>query len=185
MVKLGRNKRQFGVLAASAALVMGLVAPLHAAEWKILAPKGSEFSASLPGAPKLDKKVEKEKTGTTTTNYDWSLEAENAYYLVGYQEHPAAAARLVKADAILDETIKGFTGGNNKGQINTVKKLKLNGFAGREIKATMPDGVQLQAKLFWVKRRLYMAMAGFPTADATAAKDATKFLNSFKLLGKP
>lgn len=179
------RQMKFGVRVLGAVLCASLAAPLHAAEWKTLAPKGSRFSASLPGAARLDKKVEKEKNGAITTNYDWSLEAENAYYMVGYQEHAPAAARLVNADAILDETIKGFTGGNNKGQINTVKKLKLNGFAGREIKATMPDGVQLQAKLFWVKRRLYMAMAGFPTADATAAKDATKFLSSFKLLGKP
>ncbi|MDF2439385.1 MAG: hypothetical protein JWN98_369 [Abditibacteriota bacterium] len=184
-LRLHKHDVKMGWLAVSTAFMMGLAAPLHAAEWKTLTPKGGDFSATLPGTPKLEKTVDKDKDGDVTTNHDWSLEAENAYYMVSFQEHPAATARLINPEGMLDESVKGITEGDKKAKITSIKKFKVNGFPGREVKATLADGVQLQAKVFWVKRRLYMAMAGFPTANAAAAKDAAKFLTSFKLLAKP
>lgn len=180
---------QFAVLAAIILLETMLVLPLRAAAgktlWKTVAPKGAGFSIAMPDTPKANKLVEKDKAGAVTTNYDWSLEGETAYYMVSNQEHPAAVARLVKPDAMLDEALEGISGGENKGKIISFKKITLNGFPGREVKATLPNGVQLQSKFFWVKHRLYIAMTGYPTIDPAAAKDATKFLNSFKLLARP
>ena len=184
-MRLAKRKAKIGTLLTVATLLAIFATPLHAAVWKTLAPKDGGFTIGMPGTPKATKTAEKDQDGEVTTNYDWSLESETTYYMVGYQEHPVVATRLVNPDAILDEAITGLTGGKNKSKNNSVKKLKLNGAAGREVSVTTPDGVQLHGKVFWVKRRLYMAMAGFPSGDANAAKDATRFLNSFKLSSKP
>jgi hypothetical protein len=156
----------------------------QAAPWKTIAPKNANFSVSLPGTPKATKNVDKDKDGSVTTDYDWSLEQGVNFYMVGYQEHPASTAKLMNGDALLDEVVKSMMG-ESKGKITRQKKIALSGFPGREVMATTPDGVALAAKLFWAKNRLYLLMGGHPTKDAAAAKNTNTFLQSFKLQVKP
>jgi hypothetical protein len=171
------RSQSFGVCAVAGALLFSAQSAF-AAPWKTVAPKGAGFSVSMPGTPKASKTVDKDKDGSITTDYDWTLETDTSLFMVGYQEHPAATARLLNGEALLEEVVKGMMGA--KGKILSNKKVTLNGFPGREVKATADEGVLLNAKLYWVKNRLYMVMAGIPK-NAVATKHATKFLQSFKL----
>ncbi len=174
------RSHSFGVWAVAGAMLFS-AQTAFAAPWKTLSPKGGQFSVSMPGTPKASKTVDKDKDGGITTDYDWTLETDTSLYMVGYQEHPAATARLLNGDALLEEVVKGMMA--DKGKILSNKKVTLAGFPGREVKADAGEGVQLNAKLYWVKNRLYMVMAGSPK-NAAAAKNANTFLQSFKLLGR-
>lgn len=154
----------------------------QAAPWKKFAPKDGGFSILLPGTPKEERKVHKDPDGTTTTDQDYTLETSDRLYMIGYQEHDATVAKLINASALLDEMVKTVAK-EAGGTLRKQSKITLNGFAGREVVATIAGSGTIRFRVFWTGRRLYTAMAAFPNSPG-GLRDAARFLGSMTLAKK-
>lgn len=137
----------------------------------------------MPGAPKAERKVSKDKDGAQTVDQDYELETAEALFKIGYQEHDAQMARGLDIAALLDEVAKAAVkemGGQNV----KPRPVTLNGFPGRDVTAQVDQGGEtgtVRLRVFWAGRRLYLQMAAFADSPQNKA-DADKFVSSLKLL---
>ena len=151
--------------------------------WKDYSFPAGRFSVSLPGTPK-------EESQTTSTalgpleNHIITLETDEVIYMASYLDIPVSIA---DPDAIK----KALDGGRDRALANIKGEKKLlseteisiDGFAGRELRISLPNDILLRARFYLVKQRLYQILVLVSATEADA-KDVIRFLDSFKLMSQ-
>ncbi len=178
-LRLHLSSRRFGFALCAFLFLLLSSTPSRAATWKKFAPPGGQFSVLLPGVPKGERKINKDKDGTQTIDQDYTLETADRLYMIGYQEHDAEVAKFINVAALLDEMVKTVAR-EASGKLKSRRTLRVNGFDGREVVAAIEGGGTLRFRVFWTGRRLYTALAAFPKR-AGANADALRFLQSLSL----
>lgn len=110
-----------------------------------------------------------------------AAEKDGASFVVSYVDYPAGSLGQKPPDQAFQDIIDG-TVGNVQGTLRSADPISLGGTAGREVLIDVPEqNVAVHERIFLVGDRLYQVMYGGPKGTESA-KDATAFLDSFKLL---
>jgi hypothetical protein len=154
----------------------GLLAQRNAQPtWSKFSPKDGNFSVLMPGKPK-----EEQKTGTSpdepVEDRTYSVETKEGLFIVAYADFAQDIAQANPKD-VLDEVTKGFATGGTK--VVSQREISLNGTPGREVEYTVAAGLNAQARIFLVDKRLYLVQV-----VTTKNEDRQRFLNSFQLIKK-
>jgi hypothetical protein len=149
-----------------------------AQEWKEFSSPECRCSAQFPGAPQPRTQPLQSKYGSHEAKM-WILDVPgNAFFALFYMDYPKDSFAKAKPEDLLadarDEAVK-----NVKGKLVSETKITMNGYPGREFKIASPGALNLHARIFLAKERLYQVIAVVPEARDSAG-DAKKFLDSFK-----
>ena len=164
------------------ALVVALAMPLQAGEaqksgWKEFQSKEGGFSVLMPGTPVEQEQSAGSRIGPIRSRM-FVVDRGASGFIAGYDDYPEAALkqdskRLI--DGKRDAIVAGM-----KGKLLDQRGLKQGGYPGQEIAIKMPDGSVYKARIFLVKRKLCLAAAVVPEAQANS-KDVKTFLDSFQV----
>ncbi len=167
------------------ALLLGMVLLLTLSAcggggWKEHRSNEGGFAVSTPGEMTRRTDVLTTPVGPLpSVGYIYSSSDRRTSYGVDYADYPANVARGIDPerllDAVADELVRKVQG----------RQLQRGGLAiernpGREMTVAAPGGF-VRARIFLVGQRQYQVVAVTPD-ERTGAKDAEKFLNSFKLV---
>jgi hypothetical protein len=151
------------------------------ANWKEFVSAAGGFSILFPGAP--SNSVQKIEGG----EIHFHRLRTQAEYSVIYADSPAPIESEETARNVLDGGAQGAVA-SLSGELLELKEITLVAHPGRALKAKLPDGKILRARMFLVRQRLYQiaittpAESGSPVEQTTFYElAASKFLNSFKL----
>ena len=136
----------------------------------------------MPGKTTIKTNAVPTELGEIKAHITSATQGESAF-LVIYADYPES---VLKADpqSILAGARSGAVKRMN-GQLQSEKKITLNGFAGREFAATAVVGQEkkkmfVRARLYLARRRLYQLIVVGP--EKTKPTDAIKtFFDSFKI----
>jgi hypothetical protein len=164
------------------ALVVALAMPLQAGEaqksgWKAFQSQEGGFSVLMPGTPVEQEQSVDSRIGPIRSRM-FFVDRGVSGFIVGYDDYPEAVLkqdpkRLI--DGKRDAIVAGMGG-----KLLDQRALKQDEYPGQEIAAEMPDGSVYKARMFLVRRRLYLAAAVVPEAQADS-EDVKTFLDSFKV----
>jgi hypothetical protein len=140
------------------------------------------FSILMPGMPKgRSEKVPSPLGELTVKGFVVETNQGKAAWMVTSTDYPAGTVKADNQDAILDGVVKGSTEGV-KGKLLTQSKITLGKkHPGRSMQTDVPNTGIYHARVYLVGDRLYQVIMLGPKELATSP-DATKFLDSFKLL---
>lgn len=122
------------------------------------------------------------KTGDLTVTMKMvAAEKNGASFVVSYADYPAGSLSRKSPDQAFQDIVDG-TVGNVQGTLRSADPISLGATAGRVVLIDVPaQNVAVNERIFLVGDRLYQVMYGGPKGTESA-KDATAFLDSFKLL---
>lgn len=161
----------------SMVVVAGLASLAAADEWKPYTSTAGRYSASFPGTPKeVTQRMETEIGGIDATIA--SLESNNAFFAIAYNDYPREKMGNLTPDQLLDNARKGAVD-KVKGKLVSEKKVTASGYPGRELQIEAPGGLHITEHVYLVKTRLYQILVVTPSAGANS-DDVKKFLDSFK-----
>ena len=156
----------------------------EAGTWIKAAPATKGFTILLPGKPA---EASQAVTGRPELeNFTLTLETSLAGYVVSYVPFPSEVTDPAAVKEILD---RGRDGGlaSSKGTLVSEKEIKLNDYPGREWLINLPGNLQVTARAYWVKRRLYQTVFVALPSNSSPEKmkltqeAKTRFLDSFTL----
>jgi len=162
---------------------LALVSALEAAHWKrYQSPKG-QFSIEMPGSPKISHESTKTAAGripeeiAEVKNSTLDLTAE-------YSDLPGIAVFFGGTKTILRKASDGVVKHAHGTEISH-RKLKKDGYDGREVQYKAPDKKSKRTilgtvHLYMVKKRLYVLEAK-TYQDKPDKKGIQRFLDSFRL----
>ncbi len=148
------------------------------------------FTAQMPGTP--SRQTQSVNAGGTNIDITMlSVTKGNEAYIVGYNDIPAAVAKLADSntETFLNNARDGAVN-NVHGTVTSEHSITIDGHPGKEFTGNgiSPDDPKQEgtftARVYWVNPRLYQVLYVRPKTDATASEDGQKFLDSFKLTGK-
>ncbi len=151
------------------------------ANWKEFVSTTGGFSILFPGSPSDSiQKIE----GGAIHFHRLRTQAE---YSVIYADSPTPIENEETARNVLDGGAQGAVA-SLSGELLELKEITLGTHPGRALKAKLPDGKILRARMFLVSQRLYQIAITTPAESGSAVEEtsfyelaASKFLNSFKL----
>lgn len=151
-------------------------------DWKEFKPSDGRFSVLMPGNP--DTQTEQVNTSAGAVDlHVFTSALGNSGYIVGYGDYPASLIQTSSPASFLDGIRDGAVS-SPKGKLTSERVLSSDNNPGRELKIESPDGKHIIfGRYYLVGNRLYQALAINPKEQAFGA-DATKFLDSFKLLAQ-
>ena len=153
--------------------------------WVNVAPADSGFAILMPAKP--SEKAEPLEGHPGMENHLLTLETELGGYVISYLQFPEDITDPQLIKQMLD---RGREGGIAKsgGELVGETEIKLNGYFGREWTLKLPGGLNLSARAYWVKRRLYQTVFVMspkandsPEVMKLRQQAGTKFLDSFTL----
>lgn len=155
-------------------------------EWFLYDSK--EFSIKFPKQPKIESNINKTVLGvmkdTRITYHPDGIESDdNIEYGIGYVELNDSILTIIKSNPafdyfrlVIDESVR-----NSDGRLLSERKIKLDGFPGREFKTESKTGIATcKCHIYCVNQRLYMMLV-ITIKEKNLNKSIDKFLNSFKL----
>jgi hypothetical protein len=144
--------------------------------WRTFTPPAGEFSVSLPGPAVAKKQTAGGPIGSLEVRL-YVCEIKGGAYVVSVTEFPeaegSAERRLNNARAGALESVKG--------KLLHERKIKLDGFPGRELWIDAPKAGLIHTRIYAVKGRLYQTLALGPNSFVET-KDTARFLDSFKVI---
>lgn len=151
-------------------------------EWPKLETTEGRFRAIMPA------KAERSVSDVPSANgkipvYTFSSSNKTGSFMLSYADYPNAASSPAHEQEVLDAVRDGVLKGI-EGVLVSESKLTLNGYPGREMKATrMVEGSEMifSWRLFLVGNRLYQLAVGTTKADSESP-DIKKFFTSFELV---
>jgi hypothetical protein len=156
--------------------------PAQDQKWKPFSSKAGGFSVLVPGVP-----TEKDQAITTLAGvinckmYEVTL-AQGAL-VTAYNDLPQKV-QPGGEKAVLDGARDGAVA-NVKGKLLSDKDIKLGTAPGREVEIDVQGKARIRTRIYLVNgSRMYQVMVVGANADFPASKDANRFLDSFKLIGK-
>ena len=151
-------------------------------EWKTFTHAQGRFSVRVPGTPAEDD-AEKKPDDSSPVSHTFTLTYKDTAYILSFTDFPPNQIAAAPPAAFLKAARDG--GVNNvKGKLISESEIKVNGFPGRDVIASLPlDGKQGSAhfRIVLAKNRLYMALFVGPGGSAGQARVDT-FLKSFQIL---
>ncbi|MDW8365330.1 MAG: hypothetical protein RMK49_05760 [Abditibacteriales bacterium] len=147
--------------------------------WKEFRAPAGGFSVEMPGTPKEDKQVLDTAVGKVDL-FTFLLEVKDVVYLVSYNDYPSDTLKNSPSSKVLDDWRDGFAKGV-KGKVRSEKYITLKSNPGREVIVDAPNDLVFKVRAYLVKQRLYQTLVAAPK-NLESSPDATKFLDSFKLL---
>jgi hypothetical protein len=151
------------------------------ANWKEFVSTPGRFSILFPGAP--SDSVQKIEGGEIHFH---RLRTQVEYSVI-YADSPTPIESEETARNVLDGGAQGAVA-SLSGELLELKEITLATHPGRALKAKLPDGKIVRARMFLVSQRLYQIAITTPTEAGSPVEQtsfyelaATKFLNSFKL----
>ncbi len=165
-------------LLPTACCLLSLASP--PAAWKPFSSPAGHFTVLLPGVPLEQKQSVKTSIGTVELIL-FILEVKKAQgsYVVGYSELPEPAVQVGTEEKRLDNARDGAVA-SAKGKLKSEKRIALQGHHGRDLLIEVDGKHVIRTRFYAVKNRLYQVLAVGP-ADWVAARESSKFLDSFKL----
>jgi hypothetical protein len=156
-------------------------------EWFLY--ESQEFSIRFPYQPKSETRINKTVLGEMkdtriTYHPDYTELDDNIEYGIGYFELNDSILTKIKTiptfdifRIAIDESVR-----NSDGQLLSERKIKLDGFPGREIKTKSKTGIATsKCRMYFVNKRMYMMLV-ITRKEKNLNNSINKFLNSFKLL---
>jgi hypothetical protein len=150
-------------------------------EWKEFASKDGRFKVLMPGTPKQEQAETESDFGKGILHMN-ALQEGKTMYGANYCDFPAEIKK-VPLKKLFDASRDGAVA-NLEGKRAGEKDIKLGEYPGREILIDVAGGKRLfRARVYLVDQRLYQVVV-FGTRQAATSKEADRFLDSFKLVGK-
>lgn len=113
----------------------------------------------------------------------FTLDQNRFTYIISYSDYPEQILQGKNQDNILDGARDGAVA-HVQGKLWGEHRTALGQYPGRELTIEVPDGQHLVLmRMYLVKKRLYQVGVATRKAEASSS-NVTKFLESFKLLGK-
>ncbi len=160
-------------------MLLALTVTAAGTEWKEYAIHQGAFAISMPMPPLIEKHTVKTETGPIDTQIVLAKIGSSVAYAVVYCEYPQDALFCKAPEKYLNNAGDQMAREMN-GTMISESPIRLDGFPGREIRMTLPNGI-LHLKLYAVGRRSYQVYA--VSLDNNGSHfDAQKFLASFRLL---
>ncbi|MFO0866231.1 MAG: hypothetical protein U0744_16550 [Gemmataceae bacterium] len=106
------------------------------------------------------------------------LDAMEGTYVVGYSEAPAGA-KVGDEEKRLDHARDGAVQSAG-GKLQSEKRIAFDGYSGRELLIVTDNANTLRIRIFAVRNKLFQVMT-VGSRLFTASREATMFLDSFKL----
>lgn len=149
-------------------------------QWQQFGASEGGFTVSMPGQP-----VKRQEALTTAVGplQSWSYSvapAQGVAYGVDYADYPSAVVQRYPPDAVLNSARDALVAKVN-GRLRDERAISLGGYPGRELQLDVATGGFVRARLYLVGQRQYQVVAVIPN-DKAGSQDASRFLNSFKLL---
>jgi hypothetical protein len=155
-----------------------MATPVHG-EWREYTISTGAFAVSMPTAPVIEKHAVDTDFGFIDTQVVLAKTGPSVAYAVVYCEYPQDALFCIAPEKYLNKASDQMVRKMN-GDLISESQILLDGFPGREIKMSVPNGI-LHLKLFAVGKRSYQVYA-VGLNDSASHTDARKFLTSFRLL---
>ena len=173
-----RNQNIFGY---GILLLFALMVNDAGAEWKEYAISQGAFAISMPTPPVIEKHAVETETGRLDTHIVMAKTGSSVAYAVVYCEYPQDALFCIAPEKYLN-TASGQMARKMKGTLLSESPIHLDGFPGREIRMSLPNGI-LHLKLYAVGQHSYQIYAVI-LDNKGSPSDAHKFLASFRLLNE-
>jgi hypothetical protein len=144
--------------------------------WHLYTSTNPEFSIRFPGAPTSETRRVKGAVGEVTVHLV-QVQTPDGVYAVGYGD----------GQLLPNQTIENRLNSSRDGSISNVqgtlvmeKKITVQGYAGREIKAQARKGMFLDARLIAVSDRNYVIGVVSNSEASRDDRNIHKFFDSFK-----
>jgi hypothetical protein len=151
-------------------------------QWQQVASREGHFFCVMPGSPKAEVQNVSTMVGNLAL-HAYTVELDDAAYIVGYTDYPESLVRNADVQAMLDGARDGAIS-NVGGRLVGERQIRLQGNPGREVwlEATVEGQTALaQLRVYLVGTRLYQTLVAGPK-ESFSKSDAEKFLNSFILV---
>jgi hypothetical protein len=141
--------------------------------------KACGFSVLMPGTPKEQVGKIKSASGDLD-NTQYAVAASKAFWMVSVVDYPAGSANG-KEDALLDGAVKSTVKGLQGKTLAEGKIILEDKYPGRKLEVEAEKVGLYRAHIFLVGDRVYQVVVRGPK-DVVTSPDATKYLESFKLV---
>jgi hypothetical protein len=156
-------------------LCLGVALLLAQTSWRPFSPPGGGFTVSLPGAPAEKKQTVAAEDGMLDARLFVVEVKGGAAYVVSVTDFPKAENPERRLSNARDGAVKSVSG-----KLLHERKIKLDGFPGRELWIDADKSGLIHTRIYAVKERLYQTLAIGPK-DFVETKETARFLDSFKL----
>jgi hypothetical protein len=149
--------------------------------WQTFDASEGGFRVSMPGKPTKGRDVLTTAAGPLEgVNYVYTTPDQRVAYGIDYVDYPAEVVRRNDPERILEAARDGLVG-KLRGRVRDERRVSLEGRPGRAVDLALADGRFVRARLSLVGQRQYQLVVVTPD-ERTAANDAERFLESFRLL---
>ena len=149
--------------------------------WQTFDASEGGFRATMPGKPTKGRDVLTTAAGPLdSVNYVYTTPDQRVAYGIDYVDYPADVVRRNDPERILEAARDGLVG-KLRGRVRDERRVSLEGQPGRAVELALTDGRFVRARLSLVGQRQYQLVVVTPD-ERTAAKEAQRFLESFRLL---
>ncbi len=149
--------------------------------WQVFSPADGGFSILMPGEPTEDIRSGSSIPGAGDLHlFLLFLEGDTVAYGVGYRDFPDTASELSpsRVEELLDKFRDSLV---RNDKLQGERRIKLDGYAGREIDIESPQGFVSKVRIYWVRGRFYQLVVGAASRSAFP-KEADRYFDSFKLI---
>lgn len=154
----------------------------YKADWVSI--RTDHFSIAFPGQPEENHNTAYTAYGNAkTTSYSVSSPDNDTYLLALHESVFPENLSFSDNPETTDSVFKGNIGQiahDFQGQIKSEKNITSHGYPGREARIYVEDGMQINARVFVAKNRLYHLIC-YSTTKEISEKEMNKFLNSFSI----
>jgi hypothetical protein len=150
-------------------------------DWQKFASNDGRFTVLFPGTPKNETKDVETDAGKVSVHMFY-VEYKETAYVAMYTDFPVEAKDEGIEAALDSGRDRGLEAAN--AQLVSEKKITLNGYPGREIRAKGKDPAEnsvLVSRFFLAKRRLYQVIVAGPGGQIDSGAEE-KFLSSFDIV---
>ena len=172
------------VLAIAITILGGQPASLHLADK--YSPKNGNFSIEFPGKPKETTQTTKVQNGDVKVSIATYVTADGNVYMVSYSDLPANATKPENLDTLFEGVREGAKG-KDKDKEGTIESDESFEFADKypghklEFRKDLASGKQYVTLWVIVRENRLFQIAVVGTQDFRKSKEATAFLDSFRL----
>jgi len=145
--------------------------------WKHVVSDKGNYSLVFPGEPAAQDLTD-DAGKYLATMFVLELDNGNVAYMSSFSDLPLERT-TAGPDQILSDARDGALK-SSKGTLVSEKKITLDGFPGRELQISTPNGMTSFVRVYLVKSRLYQSMGVMPK-DKIDGKQVRTFLESFRL----
>lgn len=170
-----------GLLRFGAILAAVIALAAQYAWGDVVSDRDGRFSVDFPGKASESIETVPTKAGTAKVHVFSVKGAGRTTYTALYSDYPAGSIGRSPADAIYEGAINGAVS-QAGGTVESKTKITNSGIAGREAIFDSPDKAEaMRVRYFLVGDRLYQVAYHGPRGSEDG-KNATEFLDSFKIV---